>query len=82
MAHLEVSHPIATILDGSNYISWTQAMQSFLKGHKYSSIIPTIKTDESGDSFADHLDVWDSKYHHIITWIHNYSIPLIHQQLD
>ena len=34
MDKLNVAQPIQTILDGSNYVPWSQEMSSFLKGRR------------------------------------------------
>lgn len=34
MEKVEISHPISTILNGTNYVIWAQEMSRFLKGKK------------------------------------------------
>ncbi|GFZ00433.1 hypothetical protein Acr_14g0000690 [Actinidia rufa] len=82
----EVSRPIIIILDGLNYIPWSQAMSSFLKGRKLWRYVtgdiqaPTHGAAETPTEFIVRLEEWDSKNHQIITWIRNTSIPSISLQ--
>ena len=76
--------PINTVLEGSkNYLSWSQAMCSFLKGrmlwHYYTGAItiPIKGADEENDAFLGRMIEWDSHNHIILTWIRNISIPFI-----
>ncbi|GKV48377.1 hypothetical protein SLEP1_g55201 [Rubroshorea leprosula] len=93
MEKSNISQPISTILNGSNYVLWAQSMRSFLKGQKLWRYItgditlPQKITDEIDKKYVDRLEDWDSKnhqiitwYHHIITWFRNTSIPSIHLQ--
>jgi hypothetical protein len=34
MAQNEIIHHVQTVLDGTNYMLWSQSMRSFLKGRK------------------------------------------------
>ena len=82
----EISRPIGTILDGSNYTFWSQRMKSFLIGRKFWRIVtsdivkPVRNIDENDAKYAERLEDWDSKNHQIITWFCNTSIPSIHIQ--
>ncbi|GFS35766.1 hypothetical protein Acr_00g0041870 [Actinidia rufa] len=82
----EVSRPIIITLDGPNYIPWSQAMSSFLKGRKLWRYVtgdikaPTQGAAETSTEFIVRLEEWDSKNHQIITWIRNTSIPSISLQ--
>ncbi|GFY82953.1 hypothetical protein Acr_02g0011930 [Actinidia rufa] len=82
----EVSRPIIIILDGPNYIPWSQAMSSFLKGRKLWRYVtgdikaPTQGAAETPTEFIALLEEWDSKNHQIIMWIRNTSIPFISLQ--
>ncbi|GFY96520.1 histone acetyltransferase of the CBP family 12 [Actinidia rufa] len=82
----EVSRPIIIILDSLNYIPWSQAMFSFLKGRKLWRYVtgdiqaPTQGATETPTEFIVRLEEWDSKNHQIITWIRNTSIPSISLQ--
>ncbi|GFZ21039.1 hypothetical protein Acr_29g0002010 [Actinidia rufa] len=84
----EVSRPIIIILDGLNYIPWSQAMSSFLKGRKLWRYVtgdiqaPTQGAAETPTEFIGRLEEWDSKNHQIITWIRNTSIPSISLQQE
>lgn len=86
MDRSESSRPIVMTLDGQNYIPWSQAMSSFLKGRKlwrYATgdiEIPVKEADEKPNDFMLRLEEWDSKNHQIITWIRNTSIPSISLQ--
>ncbi|KAM7480832.1 hypothetical protein LguiB_005415 [Lonicera macranthoides] len=83
----EFSRPISLVLNGTNYVQWSQAMTSFLKSRKSWRIVtgevvkPTKKTDETDDKFNDRLDDWESKNGDIITWVRNTSISRIGQQI-
>ncbi|GFY95768.1 hypothetical protein Acr_11g0000740 [Actinidia rufa] len=83
----EVAKPIIITLDGPNYIPWSQAMSSFLKGRKLWRYItgdikaPTQGAAETPTEFIVRLEEWDSKNHQIIMWIRNTSIPSISLQL-
>ena len=76
--------PINTILEGNkNYLSWSQAMRSSLKGrmlqHYYTSAItvPVKGANEEDAAFLGCMIEWDSHNHMILTWIRNTSIPSI-----
>ncbi|XP_059639814.1 uncharacterized protein LOC132282224 [Cornus florida] len=84
MDRSEISHPIGTTLEGcSNYILWSQAMSSFLKGKKLWRIItgdlfePVQVETETKEKYGDRLEEWDSKNHQIITWFRNTCISSI-----
>ena len=81
--------PINIILEGNkNYLSWSQAMCSFLKSRMLwyyctSAItIPVKGASEEDVSFLNHMIEWDSHNHMILTWIRNTSIPSISNLLD
>ncbi|GFY97211.1 hypothetical protein Acr_11g0015170 [Actinidia rufa] len=86
MDRSEVARPIIITLDGPNYIPWSQAMSSFLKGRKLWRYVtgdikaPTQGAAETPTEFIVRLEEWDSKNHQIITWIRNTSIPSISLQ--
>ncbi|PSR91122.1 Enhancer of mRNA-decapping protein [Actinidia chinensis var. chinensis] len=86
MDRSEVARPIIITLDGPNYIPWSQAMSSFLKGRKLWRYVtgdikaPTQGAAETSTEFIVRLEEWDSKNHQIITWIRNTSIPSISLQ--
>ncbi|KAA0051092.1 UBN2_3 domain-containing protein [Cucumis melo var. makuwa] len=88
MEKSEIARPITTILDDSNYITWTNQMQSFLIGRKLWRIVtgditkPTKQDKEDDSKFIERLEEWDNKNHPIITWLSNTSIPAIHTQFD
>ena len=77
------ARPISTLLDGSNYVLWTHAMFSFIKGnHLWRYIIgkvtsPIRKKNETDDSFEDREEEWIAKNHRIITCFHNTSFTSI-----
>ena len=77
-------HPINTILEGNkNYLSWFQAMRSFLKGRMLwhyctgAITIPIKGASEEDVVFLGRVIEWDSHNHMILTWIRNTSIPSI-----
>ncbi|KAK9160474.1 hypothetical protein Syun_006815 [Stephania yunnanensis] len=86
MEKSDASQPISIILDGSNYTLWSQRIKSFLIRRKLWRIVtgdnpkPEKDATETQAKFLDRLDDWDSKNHHIITWICNTSTPSIHIQ--
>ena len=72
------------MLEGSkNYLSWSQAMRSFLKGRMIwhyctgALIIPVKRAEEEDVVFLGRMIEWDSHNHMILTWIWNTSIPSI-----
>ena len=76
--------PINTILEGNkNYLSWSQAMRSFLKGRMLwhyctgAVTIPVKGASEEDAAFLGRMIEWDSHNHMILTWIRNTSIPFI-----
>lgn len=83
MEKSDISQPIKTILDGSNFVSWSQEMSSFLKGRKLWRYVtgtlakPIKQKDEDDVKYSDRLEDWDSKNHQILTWIRNTTIPSI-----
>ena len=75
---------INTVLEGSkNYLSCSQAMRNFLKGHMLwhyctSAItVPVKGANEEDAAFLGRMIEWDSHNHMILTWIRNTSIPSI-----
>ena len=73
--------PINTVLEGcKNYLSWSQAMCSFLKGHMLQHYctgaitVPVKGTNEEDAAFLGRMIEWDSHNHMILTWIRNTSI--------
>ena len=80
--------PINTILEGNkNYLSWSQVIRSFLKGHmlwKYCTsaiTIPVKGASEEDVAFISRMIEWDSHNHMILTWIWNTSISSISNML-
>ena len=74
--------PINTVLEGTrNYLSWSQAMRSFLKGRMLwhyctgAITIPVKGASEEDAAFLNRMIEWDSHNHMILTWIRNTSIP-------
>ncbi|WOH02105.1 hypothetical protein DCAR_0521493 [Daucus carota subsp. sativus] len=82
----ENSSPIQTILIGSNYLSWSQAMRSFLKGKRLwryvngDFTIPTKENDESDSHLKDRIEEWDVKNHQAITYFRNSVVSKINLQ--
>ncbi|XP_059436287.1 uncharacterized protein LOC132169237 [Corylus avellana] len=83
MAQNEILHHVQTVLDGTNYMLWSQSMRSFLKDRKpwlYATgeIQKPVKRDsEADEAFTTRLIDWDSKHHQILTWFRNTTIPSI-----
>ncbi|GAV77125.1 UBN2_3 domain-containing protein [Cephalotus follicularis] len=69
--HNDPTQPIIIILDGPNYLRWSSAMTSFLKGKKLWRIV-------TGDKPAP----WDSANHLILTWFTNTSVPSINMHFS
>ena len=76
--------PINIVLEGNkNYLFWSQAMPSFLKGHMLwhfciGAITMLVNgADEEDVAFLGRMIEWDSHNHMILTWIRNTSIPSI-----
>ena len=65
------------------FVQWSQAMRSYLKGHKlwlYVSgdhPIPEQVDKETDSAYAIRIEDWESANHHIITSFRNTSIPSI-----
>ncbi|GAV67616.1 UBN2_3 domain-containing protein, partial [Cephalotus follicularis] len=82
------AQPITIILDGPNYLRWSSAMKSFLKGRKLWRIVtgdkptPVKRQDETHDSFADRLEDRDSANHRILTWFTSTSLPLVNMHFS
>ncbi|GAV58687.1 UBN2_3 domain-containing protein, partial [Cephalotus follicularis] len=82
------AQPITIILDGLNYLCWSFAMTSFLKGRKLWRIVtrdkpaPVQRQDETDDSFADRLEDWDSANYRILTWFTNTSFPSVNMHFS
>ena len=82
----ENSSPIQTILNGSNYLTWSQAMRSYLKGKRLwryvngDFTIPTKEKDETDSKFKDRIEEWDVKNHQAITFFRNSSVSKINLQ--
>ena len=83
MDQSEGSRSIVIILEGPNYISWSQVMSSFLKKRKLWRYVtrdieaPIQGVAKTATKYIKQLEKWDSKNHQIITWIWNTSIPSI-----
>ncbi|GAV90400.1 UBN2_3 domain-containing protein, partial [Cephalotus follicularis] len=77
------AQPVTIILDSPNYLRWSSAMTSFLKGRKLWRIVtgdkpaPVKRSDETDDSFADRLEDWDRANHRILTWFTNTYVHLV-----
>ncbi|GAV70072.1 UBN2_3 domain-containing protein, partial [Cephalotus follicularis] len=73
------AQPITIILDGPNYLRWSSAMKSFLKGRKLWRIVigdkstPVKRQDETDESFTDCLEA----NHRILTWFTNTYVPSV-----
>uniref|UniRef100_A0A2N9J177 Uncharacterized protein n=1 Tax=Fagus sylvatica TaxID=28930 RepID=A0A2N9J177_FAGSY len=76
----ELPKTVTTILNGHNYLLWSQDMRSFLKGHRLWRYVtgeiqaPVRSKDEDDTKFADRLKDWDCKNHQIITWFRHSTI--------
>ena len=79
----EISRPIHVIFNGDNFAQWSQAMRSYLKGHKlwlYVSgdlPIPKQVDKETNSAYVIQIEDWENANHHIITWSRNTSISSI-----
>ena len=79
----ENSRPIHVIFNGDNFAQWSQAMRSYLKGHKlwlYVSGDRPIQEQvdkETDSAYSIQIEDLESANHHIITWFRNTSIPSI-----
>ena len=68
-----IVRPIDNILDGSNYMLWSQNMEVFLRGRRLWSYVcgdivaPTQKEGELADKFACRFEDWDSANYRIIS---------------
>ena len=77
---------VRVILDGTNYVSWSNALSRFIKGRRLWRVItgvhtPPIKTEgENDESFDDRLDEWEGKNYQIVTWLRATTISSISQQ--
>ena len=82
----ELPKTVTTILNGNNYVLWSQDMRSFPKGHHLWRYVtgeiqaPVRSKDEEDTKFADRLEDWDCKNHQFITWFRHSTVPSIHQQ--
>ena len=75
---------INIVLEGcKNYLSWSKAMRSFLKGRMLwhycigAITVPVKGANEEDDAILGRMIEWDSHNHMILTWIRNTSIPFI-----
>ena len=79
----EISRPIQVIFNGDNFVMWSQAMRSYLKGCKlwlYVSSdrpIPKQVDKETNSAYAIRIEDWESVNHQIIIWFRNTFIPFI-----
>ena len=79
----EISRPIHVIFNGNNFAQWSQAMRSYLKGHKlwlYVSSdhpIPEQVDKETDSAYIIRIEDWENANYQIINWFHNTSIPSI-----
>ena len=84
----EISHPILVIFNGDNFVQWSQAMRSYLKGHKlwiYVSgdrPIPEQVDKKTNSAYAIRIEDWESANHQIITCFCNTSISSIVDEFD
>ncbi|GAV77289.1 LOW QUALITY PROTEIN: UBN2_3 domain-containing protein, partial [Cephalotus follicularis] len=81
------AQPITIILDGPNYLRWSSAMTSFLKGRKLRIVTgdkpaSVKRPDETDDSYADRLEDWDSANHRILTWFTNAFVPSVNMHFS
>ena len=72
------------MLEGcKNYLSWSQAMRSFLKCQMLwhyctgALTVPIKGAEEEDAAFLGRMIEWDSHNHMILTWIQNTSISFI-----
>ena len=83
MDKAELPKIATTILNGHNYIMWSQDIRSFLKGHHLWRYItseiqaPVHSKDEDDMKFTDRLKDWDLKDHQIITWFRHSTVSSI-----
>lgn len=67
MEKTNISFPINVILNGSNYVIWTQKMSNFLKGRKLWQYVtndipkPLKKEEMKISNYIALLDEWDSQ---------------------
>lgn len=65
----EVSPPIATLLDGANYVLCSEQIKIFLIGRKLwwimiKDIVQPVREENENDvKYAERLKVWDNKNH-------------------
>ena len=65
----ELLKNVTTVLNGHNYVMWSQDMRSFLKGHRLWRYVtseihaPIRSKDEDDTKFTDLLEDWDCKNH-------------------
>ena len=77
---------VRVILDGTNYVSWSNALSGFIKGRRLWRVITGVHTipikreGEDVESFDDRLDEWEGKNYQIITWLRNTSVTSINLQ--
>ena len=73
MDKAELPKTVTTVLNGHNYVMWSQDMRSFLKGHRLwryvtGEIQALVRSKDKDDmKFVDRLEDWDCKNHQIIT---------------
>ena len=86
MDKTKLSKTVTTILNGHNYVLWSQNMHSVLIGHRLWRYImgeiqpPVCAKDEDDMKFSDRLEDWDCKNHRIITWFRYSIVTSIHKQ--
>ena len=79
----EISRSIHVIFNRDNFAQCSQAMRSYLNGHKLwlyvSEDRPILKkVDKETDyAYAIQIEDWESANHQIITWFRNTFIPSI-----
>ena len=62
MDKFDVAQPIKTVLDGTNYVPWTQEMSSFLKGRRLWRYVigniskPVQQTGETDAKLVERLE--------------------------
>jgi hypothetical protein len=73
----DITQPIPTILDGSNYPAWSQNMSRWLEGHYLWEYVsgekpkPVAGIAEPAAAFSTHLQIWKSIHYRIISWFSN-----------
>ena len=84
----EISRPLHIIFYEDNFVQWSHAMRSYLKGCKLWLYVSgdrpiTKKMDkETNSAYAIRIEDWESVNHQIIMWFCNTYIPSIVDEFD